>query len=206
MTGVAHPRPFGRDSGLSLLELVVVLAIFSMVAIMGLGALRGALRTQDGLTRVETHTAALARALTLLRADLEAMVPLPFTPPEGAPEPAFRDLRDAGSLTFSIGGQATLPGQQLAGLSRVIWRFDPAKGRLTRQIWPVLRPADASVEAPEVTMLDNVRDLEVRANLPKSGWITGYGQNGDADLPLPLAVEVKITSIPDGPLRVLVVR
>lgn len=195
-----------RDAGLSLLELVVVLAIFSMVAIMGLGALRGALRTQDGLTRIETHTADLARALTLLRADLEAMVPLSFTPPGGRPEPAFQDLGDTGTVTFSIGGQAALPDQQLAGLSRVIWRLDPVSGRLTRQLWPVLRPADATAEAVEVPILDNVRDLEVRVNLPKAGWITGYGQTGPADLPLPRAVEITLTSVPDGPLRVLVVR
>ncbi|MGR3696731.1 MAG: PulJ/GspJ family protein, partial [Roseovarius sp.] len=49
------------DRGLTLLELVAVLAIFSLVAVMGLQALSGMMRARDRLTDADEQAAALAR-------------------------------------------------------------------------------------------------------------------------------------------------
>lgn len=203
-----------RDAGITLLELVVALALFSMVAVMGLTALRGALRAQDVLEQADARTLQTAEALTLLRGDIEAMIPLTFAPPGGGPaEPALVDGGDF--LALSIGGQPGLPGEQAPGLARVVWRHDPGAGLLTRQVWRTLRPADARAAGPEVVMLEGVSRLSTRVFLDDQGWLRGHGANGAAPAPapglaaspgMPRAVEVTLTSRRDGDLRILVVQ
>lgn len=211
MTARRRARP-NADAGLTLLELVVALALFAMVAVMGLTALRGALRAQDALERADARTLRTAQALTLLRSDIEALAPLPFAPPGGGPaEPALVDGGDF--LALSVGGQPGLPGEQTAGLARVIWRLDPGAGLLTRQVWPTLRPADARAAGPEVVMLESVGRLSTRVYLDDLGWLQGHGADSAAPAPAPglapspetpRAVEVTLSTGPDGDLRILV--
>jgi len=202
-----------RDSGLTLFELIAVLAIFSMVAVAGLQAVTGALRARDRIAAADAATAELMRALTLLRADLEALADLPFLPPGAgaAAEPAFLARPGEGWFAVSVAGQAVLPEVQAAGLSRVVWRLDRTSGRLTRQVWPVLRPAAASAAGPEVTVLEDVRALDLRVRYEGGGW-QGGGAPPPAAFPaggaqaLPRAIEVALDSARHGPLAVLVSR
>ena len=167
-----------RDAGITLLELVVVLSLFALVAVMGLQALNGAMLADQRLRKVDTETAQMARALTLLRNDLKAADSRSFWPP-GADEPkrAFIDLSAAdGVLEFTISGQPVLPGTQAAGFSRVIWRHDRETDRLTRQVWPVLRPATDRAQAPEVEMMQGIVGLNLRAFTGEElGWVAEYG-------------------------------
>ena len=56
-----------RDRGLTLIELVVAMAVFALVAVMGLQSLSGSLRMRDGLTARAEDSAALAQAIAVLR-------------------------------------------------------------------------------------------------------------------------------------------
>ncbi|SLN47734.1 Type II secretion system protein J precursor [Roseovarius litorisediminis] len=201
-------RGCAGDKGLTLLELVVVLSLFALVAVMGLQALSGTMRAQDRLIEVDDRTAELARALTIMRSDLRAAAAREFMPP-GADEaePAFMDLSaNEGVVTFSITGQQVLPGVQAAGQSRVIWRYDRDEGYLTRQVWPVLRPAAVRALSPEVVMLEGIIDLDVRSYTGESeGWVRDYGLDQDIEVPpLPQAVDIRLESRLYGALRVVV--
>lgn len=197
------------DRGLSLLELVAVLAIFALVAVMGLQSLSGMMRARDRLSAADDQAAALARGLTLLREDLKAVDATVFWPPAATePEPALLDQSAAeGWFALTTAGRQMLPERQTAGRARVIWRHDRETERLTRQIWPVLRPASAVALRPEVTVFDRVAGLRLRAYVgPEEGWIAGWGL---PDQPpqrpaLPRAIEVELESIAYGPLRIVV--
>ena len=69
---------FPADTGLSLIELVVAMALFAMVAIMGLQSLTGTMRISERLTQIDSDTAELGNAVALLRNDLTSVVPMLF--------------------------------------------------------------------------------------------------------------------------------
>ncbi|RDD64029.1 prepilin-type N-terminal cleavage/methylation domain-containing protein [Thalassococcus profundi] len=171
------------DGGLTLIELVVAMAIFALIAVMGLQALTGAMRMRDRLADIDTDTAELGLALGLLRADLGAVAPLLFYPPDGPPLSALR-LDPAGRvLGLSLAGQPSLPARPGPGLQRAEWRLDAGTGTLSRRVWPVLHPAEAGQAAPEVVLMTGLRGWSLRTYWEGIGWVAGSTGNTPAIAP-----------------------
>ncbi|MCF6430543.1 type II secretion system protein GspJ [Leisingera sp. MMG026] len=210
------------DRGLSLIELVAAMAIFALVAVLGVQALGGMIRMRGTLEARAAETAALEQALSLLRADLSAAVPMLFYPPgRGAPQSALR-LR-GGVLALSAGGQPALdPEPQALGLQRIEWQLQG--GRLSRRAWPALIPASAASRSPAVTVLEGVSGLRVRSYWDGPGWVEGTtalspqpqaGTSPAADTDqaggapevysstLPLAVELQLETKGFGSIRLV---
>lgn len=195
--------PIARDQshtrGLTLIELVLAMAIFALVATMGLQALTGALRMRDRLVQTEVETGELAYALGLLRKDLAALTPMVFRPPDGVPRSAIDLATDGRRLGLSISGQPDLPPLSGPGLHRVDWRLETGSdqrggqiraqtrgqsggqtgqtgqsaSRLTRQVWPTLTPASAAVAQPRMIVLEGVQRVTLRTFWPDIGWVAG---------------------------------
>lgn len=163
-----------RDRGLTLIELVVALSIFALVAAMGLQTLTGSMRLRDSLERRDHDAAELGMTLALLRADVSAAVPLVFFAPDGGPQSAL-DFNPAGPvLSLSAGGQPDIPGQPgTTGLHRIVWRLDGRDQRLVRQSWPTLYPGEGVQISPEMAVLDGVQALSVRSFWQGAGWVDG---------------------------------
>lgn len=161
------------NRGMSLIELVVAMAVFALLAIMGVQALTGTLRLRDRLTGIETGTAELSLASTLLRHDLAEMIPMLFFAPGSRPSSSLDLSADGQMLGLSVGGQSDLPPVQSLGLHRIEWRWDPAEQTLLRRIWPVLSPVDASAAMPEVQVLTGVTGFGVRSYWFDQGWVSG---------------------------------
>lgn len=192
-----------RDHGFSLLELVVVMAIFAVVALIGVQVIGQAVRADARLAKVNEQAADTAFALALLRADLTAAIGLPFYPPNGLPLPALEAPARENRFALSLGGQATFD-RSGPGRARATWRLDPATGEVTRQVWPSLIPGDVRMASPEVVLFRDVRALTVEGYDPENGWTPGYPKPGkDPDL-LPDALRVTLETGGAGPLQVLV--
>ena len=167
--------------GLTLIELVAALAVFALVAVMGLQALTANLLMRDRLTTMEQQSAELSLGLTLLRNDLSALLPVVFHPPGGGSRSAIHLSDDGLTLSFSIGGQPELspaggagPGLKPGlGLHRVQWRLDVASQQLMRRVWPVLSPTSPQAASPEVAYLSGVAGLSLRSLWPQLGWLPG---------------------------------
>ncbi|MEP3300195.1 MAG: type II secretion system protein GspJ [Pseudoruegeria sp.] len=203
----------GEDSGLSLIELVVVMAVFALVAVMSLQTMSGTIRLRDRLGRLETRSAEMTRAMTLLRADLDAMVPMPFHPPDGSSISSFvapvSSVGQTRSLSFSAAGQPVFPGSEALQFARIIWSWDPTTQTLHRQRWPLLSPLSQASREPQEDLLSGVSGFDVRSHaaaLPAGqDWISGDGQSENSvQTDLPAAVEILITTTDFGPLRLLV--
>lgn len=210
------------NRGMTLIELVVAMAVFALLAIMGVQALTGTLRLRDRLTGIESGTAELSLASTLLRHDLTAMIPMLFFPPGARPRSSLDLSADGQMLGLSVGGQLDLPPVLGLGLHRVEWRWDPAQQILSRRTWPVLSPVNASAALPAVPVLTGVTGFGVRSYWFDQGWVSGtdsavlqsaeaVGLDSDRGLvvtesysdSLPLAVEVTIQTTEFGQITLV---
>lgn len=198
-----RPRQAG-DRGITLLELVAVLAVLSLVSVLGVQTLTGSLRARDRVSAADAVNAAHARMLHLMREDLRSFVDLPFVTVQGISMPSI-GFDDGGErLTFSTAGRGALPSGPASGLARVSWRMDRQRGGLVREIWPTLTPGSPASPLPEAMMLAGASDLGLRSFVPGAGWIAGLPDPTarDAVWPPPM-VEITLTSREFGRLRLV---
>ena len=196
------------ERGLTLLELTAALAIFSLIAVMGLQALSATVLLQDRLGARHSATWELGEALTRLRADFDALAPFAFVPPDGQDDrqPAFVADAANGRFSLSLAGVGRLPGTQETGLGRAEWRLDAASGTLRRRYWRDLAPFNASVAGPDQAILRDVSALQVRA-LTETGWVSDFGlEEAASRTRLPRAVEVTLRTGDHGDLRIVAAR
>lgn len=161
-----------RTRGLTLIELVAAMAIFALVAVMGAQALSGMLRQRDALIPRADRAAELETAISLIRADLAATLPMLFYPP-GRATPQSATLGSATRLALSVGGQTGLDLNAAPAQYRIEYRLDPLRGELWRRVWPSLMPAHQGAATPEVRILTGVSDLRLRSFWGGVGWHDG---------------------------------
>lgn len=193
-----------RDAGLTLIELTAAMAVFALVAVMGMQALNASLRMSSGLNARDAATWQVAEALALIRHDLGARDPSRFVAPDGRAEPALLFDQGSNRLAMSVSGLDVLPGTAETGTGRVEWQLDPATGTLSRRFWRSLSPAGQRAAGPEVAILDGVAEMTLRL-LTEDGWARIGSSDGDA-LPAraPDAVELTLRTDRHGVLRVMV--
>lgn len=183
--------PAGGAPGFSLLELVVVLAIFTVVALIGVQVIAQVVRADRRLAEVNDTTADLAYGLALLRADLDAAIGLSFHPPNGLALPALDAPARQHRFALSLGGQATLDGHGPARI-RVIWRLNEATGAVTRQVWPSLIPGDIRLASPEVVIFEDVEEMSLEGYEAEGGWTVGFPKPDAPPDRLPAALRVTL--------------
>jgi len=175
-------RRFSADTGLTLIELVAAMAIFALVAVMGAQGLVGMIHMRDGLEARSTRVAKLELAASLIRADLNAAIPMLFFPPARAAPQSAAYLTDTG-FALSIGGQKRLDLTMPPAQHRAEYRLDRASGTLYRRVWMALTPAQPAARSPEIAILTGVTDLSFRSYWGTAGWNNGL----TSTLPLPEA-------------------
>lgn len=215
------------DAGLTLIELVVAMSVFALVAIMGLQSLTGTLRGRDRAAVFAEQSIALGQAVGLLRQDLAAALPVLFYPPGGERGvSAMRADPGGDGFAFSIAitqhYESFVTGR-LAG--RVEYRLDPQSGRLSRASWSTAWPVNAGSRSPDATVMEGVRGLRLRSFWDGVGWInglriTGLGQTAEtsseeegqdgAETPpevysdaVPMAVEITLITDEFGEITLL---
>jgi len=175
-----------RVLGLSLLELLVALALFSVVAALAYGGL-SAIATQRAQAEQQSRRLGdLQRAVGRMVADLRATLPRPVREPVKGVEAAL--LGRPQSLEFTRAGASTLADPGQSGLERVGWRV--AEGRLLRDRYATL---DRTSPAPlrSEPMLDPIRALRL-SYIDRQGRRSPVWPTDGATDALPAAVEVEL--------------
>ena len=180
-----------KDKGLSLIELVVAMAIFALIAVMGLQALSAMVRQQDRLVVLEEENAQISRTTTQLRHDLRAAVPVLFPTDQGTQSAV---VSSGTSLSMTVAGQPVLEGG--FEMQRVEWAFDPVRNTLSRRVWLGLDPERGT---PWVVYLEGVIAVEISLTRARSGG--GDGDFGGVSDSLPTAIEIEVLHSAGG-LRV----
>ena len=183
--------------GFTLLELLVALAVFSIMAIAAYSGLRNVLYTRAAVEEQNRRLAAVQLAVYRLEQDIEQAAPRGIRDEYGEPQNAllggkFTDDR----LIMTRAGWDNPLGQPRANLQRVAYRL--RDGRLWRLYWPVL-DRGSLIEPRETLLLDQVRDFKVRF-LDQDDWRDDWPPppSGDDNHPpepdrLPRAVEIRLT-------------
>ena len=186
--------------GFTLLELLVALAVFAIMAAAAYGGLRNVMFTRAALEDENRRLGAVQMAFHRLEQDIEQTAPRGVRDEYGEPQPALSGGTLASeALALTRAGWDNPLGQPRANLQRVAYRL--RDGRLWRLYWDVL-DRGGPLEPREIVLLDRVRELRLRFLDPGNTWQTewppptdpaGDGQEKPDLDALPRAVELSLT-------------
>lgn len=185
---VSRPPP-SACRAFTLLELVVALAVFAVLAVLAYGGLRSVLDAREQTAAGAGRLADLQMAVSLLSQDLQQSAPRTVRGAYG--ETAGALVGGLHGVELTRAGHANPTGARRATLQRLRWGLEA--GDLVRWTWPVLDRTPASLPA-ERRVLDGVESLRLRYHLD-GRWHDSWPPAGRADLPadrLPAAVEFSI--------------
>ena len=171
------------EQGFTLVEVMVALMIFGMIAAAGVAILSFSVRAQATSAARLDDSAALSRTVAALSADLAQALQRPARDEGGALRPAFTG--EANGVTLVRGGWTNLDAAPRASAQKVAWRLDGTT--LARTGHPRI---DGAVPLPATPMLTGVRDARFRYRYA-GAWSDRWDGAGTA--PLPQALELTVT-------------
>jgi type II secretion system protein J len=184
---VPDPRHDVAQGGFTLVEVMIALLVFAILASGGVALLAFSARAQAASGRALDDIAAINRTLSILAADLAQAQPRPVRDEAGTPLPALVGEADGGvqpMLRLVRGGWTNLDRQPRPGAQKVAYRVDG--GVLQRLGYPQL---DGAAPLPPAPLLDRVRGVRLRYRYA-GAWSDRW--DGAGGVPLPQALEIRI--------------
>ncbi|PPD29628.1 MAG: type II secretion system protein GspJ [Methylomonas sp.] len=177
-----------RQAGFTLLELLIAMAIFAIMAAMAYGGLKTVLDTQHATADRAAELRQLQQALQLLNEDLLQALPRPIRDELGDPEQAFIGGRSELLLTLTRATPELSPTSQGSRLQRISYRFE--NGKLYRLVWNTLDRTQQTQATRKLLL--NAENMDVR--FWGAEWTSSWPVSG---APLPTAVEIvfKLSSL-----------
>jgi len=204
----AHPRERRRSNlaGFTLLELIVAIGVFAVMAAMAYGGLSAVLNTRASIERVSARTTLYQKAYLRLREDFQNGAIRGIKDENGQARPALFYDTYRQRVEFTRGGWPNPLGLPRTGFQRVAYSVDD-KGRLIRESWNVLDRAPRS-EPDDLLLIDGVDKFAIRFLDSKLQWQEQWPPQSDVDTTaavpdLPLAVELRISTRDWNELRFL---
>ncbi len=168
--------------GFTLLELLISMVIFGLIAAMAYSALNNMMLARSQTEARTQQLYKLQMALTLMERDIEQIVDRPVRDEYGETQPAFV-ANEYGDylLEFTRTGWLNPLNLPRSHLQRIAYSLKDEK--LIRSLWYVLDRAQDS-ERYDIVLLDDVKNLEIRYLDDKKEWqrswpplnTSGFGQ------------------------------
>lgn len=186
------------EHGFTLVELLIALSIFAMLAAAGVMLLSGSVRAQGQIAAKLDDLASVQRASALLTADLAQAVPRISRTEIGTLAPAFfaRSGGGAPALQFVRTGRGNADGAARSALQKLEYAL--VDGRLERRAYPLV---DGSAAGAPSTVIEGVTAMQLRFRGEDGGW-RGDWQVTDPTL-LPRAVEMTLARGHQGAVRLV---
>jgi general secretion pathway protein J len=197
----------GRFAGFTLLELLVAVAIFSIVGALALSGYTQLQRQSEYAEQRLDRTREVQRAVQILAQDIEQVEPRAVREPIGEAQLPSLMLGVATEyrLQFTRAGWSNTAGLPRPTLQRVGYRV--VDQELWRDHWPVL-DHPLTVEPIRQRMLTGVRSISFRVMDGSRTWIDHWPPTQTGDLAefrrRPAAVEITIELEDWGTIRRLV--
>lgn len=175
-----------RDAGFTLVEVMIALMIFGMIAAAGVALLAFSVRAQGASEVALDDTGALSRLSSILTADLAQAQDRNTRDVNGVLLPAFSGDAAAMPLLRLVRAGWSNPDQApRAELQKVEYRL--AGDGLERVAYPAL---DGAAALPPALLLDRVRTVQLRFRY-RGAWSDTW--QGNPRAALPQAVELVVT-------------
>lgn len=203
-----------RQQGFTLVELIIAVVVFSVLASIMYPALHGVLSKREILQVEMERTASLQKAMLILQTDFEQLRLRGIRDQFGDTKDPFYTHTSGGeiALEFTRGGQSNPLKQTRSSLIRVGYGLKEEK--LIRYQWRVLDRAQDSVPV-EVALMEDVSGVSFKFLADGDSWSETWpaAKSPSASLPgnpnpdqtdqaaLPKAVEVIIETKDWGSLR-----
>lgn len=187
-------------AGFTLLELLVALAIFGLLATMSYSGLRTILEQQAGTEAAAERLAELQKIYMLMQRDIEQAVDRPVRDEYGDEQPA---LAGGDVLQLTRGGWSNPAARARSSLQRVGYAFED--DQLVRYSWSVLDRAQDS-EPLRQPLTDSIEQLQLRYLAASNEWREQWPDtvpDTQSETPpsgLPRAVEVTLDHTQFGQL------
>ncbi len=179
-------KPLRRsaENGFTLIEVMISLLIFGLLAAAGVAVLSFSVRAQ-GVTQAKfDDIAALSRLNAILSADLAQAVPRATRNAQGAPQLAFEGTSGDPMLALVRGGWTNLDEAPRSDAQKVEYRL--RNGAIERIAYALLDGADP---LPPAVMLSGVDQVALRYRI-NGAWSDRWLSTPEA--PLPEALEMQI--------------
>ena len=184
-----------RNSGFTLLELMVAIGIFALVSVIAYGSLNRLLNDRQRLDSEHEFWRTLSLSFTRIEDDFSQARERTVRDAIGNPLPAFQgqptDTRATGSpsVEFTRGGVLTFDSGARSDMQHIAYRL--VDGTLKRMVWPVLDQGPQSTPQ-EFPLLTHVEEFRVRFFAPAGVWLDQWPGQGINEV-LPRGVEIKLT-------------
>ncbi|MGN8157414.1 type II secretion system minor pseudopilin GspJ [Salinisphaera sp. RV14] len=202
-------RPTRAQAGFTLVELLVAIAVFAVMAAIAYGGLSSVIGTRDSIDAALDRSKMLQMATWRLQQDIEQVVARPVRNRFGDAEPAVMGSPDTG-LTITRDGWPNPLSEPRSTLQRVHYQLEP-HGDLVRSYYRVVDQAQDSapvdtnllsgVTRIEWRFLDNNGQWQDRWPPRNSGAISNLSAR--ATRPPPVAIELRLDTRAWGHLRLL---
>jgi type II secretion system protein J len=181
---VTHPK---TEAGFTLIEVMVSLMIFGMIAAAGVAILSFSVKAQSVTGAKLDDLSALTRTMSIMSADLAQASNRPARDEAGTSVPAF--VGESGSgitpmLRLVRAGWSNIDGAPRSSMQKVAYRVDA--GTLQRIAYPMI---DGAQPLPPAALLTHVRQVTLRYRIA-GAWSDRW--DGASGRPLPDAMELTV--------------
>ena len=184
-----------EQRGFTLLELLIAISIFALLASIAYGGLSIVLTSREHTEAIADRLGELQIALVIMQRDIEQATTRSVRDEYGDRKKAFLSNSDTGSyLELTSNGHTNPLKRVRSSLQRVAYHF--SEGELTRSIWPVLDAPQEAVPNKSI-LLNNLTDVRFRYLDPDLQWqqqwpSEAYSGSGEQTPVLPVAVELTL--------------
>lgn len=183
-------------NGFTLVEMLIALALFAVIAVGALGLLRFSVDAELSSRDKTESIASQRRFLAVWTADLAQAVPRPSRDASGTSHPAFEANTDGVMIRFTRSGWDNVDGAPRPGLQKVEYRIT-AKA-LVRAGYPF---PDGSAAEAGADVLALYAPPTVRFRAKDGNWLDRWDPQLSTELPVAIELLIPQKGVP--PLRVV---